>query len=205
MATPFPNSTATTAVASLERLLNGQFFERQDVIHGLWLGLIARQHVVLLGPPGAAKTALADAFSALVGLRFWSTLLTRFSTPEELFGPLSLSALEHDAYRRIGAGRLPDAEVALIDEVFKGNSAILNTLLPVMNERVWFNDGQRLNLPLQLLIGASNEMPESEELNKMPAHSPSSAAGQEGVKRAAASGPLNLAHSLGLFVGNRVN
>ena len=150
-----------------EAWLNAQFFERREIIHGLFLALIARLHIVLLGPPGAAKTALAEAFTRVVTLQYWSTLLTRFSTPEELFGPLSLKALEQDSYRRIGAGRLPDAQIALIDEVFKGNSAILNTMLPVMNERVWFNDGQRLPLPLQLLIGASNEMPESEELNAL--------------------------------------
>ena len=157
----------TNLIMQVEASLNARFYERRDVIHGLFLGLVSRQHVVLLGPPGAAKTALAEAFAKVVGLSYWSTLLTRFSTPEELFGPLSLKALEQDAYRRIGDGRLPEAEVALIDEVFKGNSAILNTMLPVMNERVWFNDGQRLPLPLQLMIGASNEMPESEELNAL--------------------------------------
>lgn len=160
-----PNSVEV--IQRTEAWLNTQFFERREVIHGLWLALIARQHVVLLGPPGAAKTALAELFAKVVSLKYWSTLLTRFSTPEELFGPLSLKGLDQDAYRRIGTGRLPDAEVALVDEIFKANSAILNTMLPVMNERVWFNDGQRLPLPLQLMIGASNEMPETEELNAL--------------------------------------
>lgn len=156
-----------TPLAQVETTLNQQFHERHDIVHGLALALVARQHLVLLGPPGAAKTALAEAFAAGLGLRYWATLLTRFSTPEELFGPLSLKALENDQYLRMPAGRLPEAEVVLIDEIFKANAAVLNTLLPVMNERVWFNNGQACSLPLQLLVGASNEMPESEELGAL--------------------------------------
>ncbi len=85
------------------------------------------------------------------------------STPEELFGPISLQGLQQDHYRRIPTGKLPEADIAYLDETFKASSAILNTLLAAMNERVFFNDGQAIPMPLHMLVGASNELPEDRE------------------------------------------
>ena len=98
---------------------------------------------------------------------FFSRLLTRFSVPEELFGPLSMVALENDEYVRKVDGYLPQSEVAFIDEVFKANSAILNSLLTILNERLFDNGTERMEVPLLLLVGASNELPESEELDAL--------------------------------------
>ena len=98
---------------------------------------------------------------------YFERLLTRFSVPEELFGPLSLRALEQDQYVRQIKGYLPDANVAFLDEVFKTNSAVLNSLLTILNERLFDNGSERLPVPLLCLVGASNELPESEELDAL--------------------------------------
>lgn len=98
---------------------------------------------------------------------FFSLSLRRFSVPEELFGPLSMRGLENDEYVRQTNGYLPTSEVAFIDEIFKANSAILNALLTLLNERLFDNGHARLKVPLLTLIAASNELPESEELDAL--------------------------------------
>ncbi|MEW5935842.1 MAG: AAA family ATPase, partial [Bacillota bacterium] len=155
----------------VESYLQSRFFERAEVVRGCLLALLAREHVLLLGPPGTAKSQLVNELAACLGLRYFSWLLTRFSTPEELFGPVSLRALQEDRYARVTAGKLPEAEVAFLDEVFKASSAILNTLLGVMNERVFFNDGQGTRVPLVSLFGASNEVPQGDDESALQAFS----------------------------------
>ncbi len=103
----------------------------------------------------------------LDGAREFAWLLTKFTTPEELFGPISLAGLQSDRVRRITAGKLPEAEVAFLDEIFKGNSAILNSLLTLANERAFDNDGQRQRCPLITMVGASNETPEDASLGAL--------------------------------------
>lgn len=106
--------------------------------------------------------------SQLCGGPFFQRLFTRFTTPEEIFGPLSLKALENDEYIRCIDGFLPTATVAFLDEIFKANSSILNTLLTILNERKFDNGaGMRVSCPLKCVIGASNELPESEELDAL--------------------------------------
>lgn len=148
----------------LEALQTGLLERDVPVRLGL-LALLAGEHVLLLGPPGSAKSALARRLhAALAGGRYFERLLTRFSTPEELFGPLSLKALEDDRYERLIEGYLPTASVAFLDEVFKANSAILNALLGLLNERVFDNGRERLSVPLVSVVGASNEVPADEAL-----------------------------------------
>ena len=91
----------------------------------------------------------------------------RYTQPEELFGPFSLKALENDQFVRNTDGFLPTADIAFIDEIFKANSAILNTLLTVLNERKFDNGNKRFTVPLIALIGASNELPDSDELEAL--------------------------------------
>lgn len=146
---------------TLEKELKDQYFEREDVVRGMMVAMIARGNVLVLGPPGTAKTDLAQCLCNQLHGKFFSRLLTKVSAPEELFGPLSLKALENDEYRRVISGKLPEADVAVVDEIFKCNSAVLNTLLPILNERVYFDDsGQGKPIPLLLLVGLSNELPE---------------------------------------------
>ena len=152
--------TILAAGAKLERGL----IEREAEARLLLLALVGGEHLLLLGPPGTAKSELCRRLSAVAGLTYFERTLTRFSTPEELFGPLSLTALERDEFLRATAGYAPDAELLFIDEIFKSNSAILNTLLTLLNERLFDNGASRARVPLLSAVAASNEGPESEEL-----------------------------------------
>ena len=147
--------------------LAARFPERKDVIDGALAAVLAGEHVLLLGPPGTAKSALARAIAQAFGGTYFERLLTKFSTPEELFGAISLKALEQDRFARVVTGKLPEAEFAFVDEVFKANSAILNSLLSLVNERLFHNDGQPVSCPLVTMFGASNELPEGKELEAL--------------------------------------
>ncbi len=152
-----------TQLARLLEVLESGLVERRQVLRLSLLGALAGEHTLLIGPPGTAKSALARRIHlAFREARYFERLLTRFTVPEELFGPLSIRALEEDRYERHVAGFLPDAEVAFIDEVFKANSAILNALLTLLNEREFDNGAGRLRCPLISVIGATNQVPEDE-------------------------------------------
>mmetsp|Transcript_111 Transcript_111/g.362 ORF Transcript_111/g.362 Transcript_111/m.362 type:complete len:586 (+) Transcript_111:2-1759(+) len=133
----------------------------------LLLAALSGEHLFLLGPPGTAKSLLARRLSKVCQGSFFERLLTRFSVPEEVFGPLSLKALENDELRRKVEGFLPTADVAFLDEVFKANSSILNALLALLNERLFDNGGSRMEVPLWCAVAASNELPESDELDAL--------------------------------------
>jgi MoxR-like ATPase len=137
--------------------------ERRHSVRLCFLAALAGEHTLLIGPPGTAKSELARRLHTVFrGARYFERLLTRFSVPEELFGPLSIKALEEDRYERHIDGFLPDASIAFIDEVFKANSAILNALLTLLNEREFDNGAGRVHCPLISAIGATNEVPEDE-------------------------------------------
>lgn len=149
----------------IEAELNAAFAEREREIRGLMIAMVAGEHVLLLGPAGTGKSALAQTLcTAIDGGAYFEWLLTRFSTPEELFGPVSLDGLKHDEFRRVTKGKLPEATVGFLDEIFKANSAILNALLTILNERRFDNNGARHDVPLETVVGASNELPEGPEL-----------------------------------------
>lgn len=151
-------------IADLKNYLSQKFFEREEIVEGLLVGLLARQHVLLIGPAGTGKSAIVmETAKAFEGVQYFQWLLTRFSTPEELFGPVSLKELEQGFYKRNTAQKLPEAHIGFVDEVFKANSAILNSLLTLMNERLFYNNGHPIKTPLISLIGASNEYPEEGE------------------------------------------
>lgn len=152
---------------SIRNELNTLFVEREAEVEALLVCLVARQHMLLVGPPGTAKSALVRALCERIGANYFNWLLTKFSTPEELFGPVSLQSLKAGKYERIIAGKLPEAEVAFLDEIFKANSAILNSCLTVLNERLYHNNGGAVKCPLQFAVGASNEFPQGEELGAL--------------------------------------
>ncbi len=156
-----------TSLQTVRNTLHAAFPERKPVIDGALCAVLASEHVLLLGPPGTAKSALVRALAQSFGGTYFERLLTRFSTPEELFGPISLKALEQDQFVRLTHDKLPEADFAFVDEVFKANSAILNSLLTLLNERLFHNSGAPVRCPLVSLFGASNELPEGPELEAL--------------------------------------
>jgi MoxR-like ATPase len=150
----------------IESELKDLLLEREEAIRSALVAVIARAHMVILGKPGTGKSflvkAVADRFCDPQGqgLDYFVYLLTRFTTPEELFGPVSVHGLKNDTYERITAGKLPTAQIAFLDEIFKSSSAVLNILLTILNERVFDNGTKRQQVPLITLFGASNEMPQ---------------------------------------------
>ncbi|KKN03891.1 hypothetical protein LCGC14_1103220 [marine sediment metagenome] len=148
--------------------MDTNFFERKHIIECCWLAVLSSQHLIMLGPPGTGKSYLINSMCEHIeDTNYFQWLLTRFSTPEELFGPVSLKGLENDEYRRITANKLPEAHISFCDEIFKANAAILNSMLTLINERAFDNGSTRINVPLISMFGASNELPEVGELDAL--------------------------------------
>ena len=148
----------------IARTLESRFLGKDEVIRLLLIAVVAGEHAVLVGPPGTAKSALIRMFARLVQARYFEYLLTRFTEPNEIFGPVDIAAFREGRYQRRIEGMLPEAEIVFLDEVFKSNSAILNALLTLLNERRYSSGGTVLKCPLLSCFGASNEVPSDETL-----------------------------------------
>jgi MoxR-like ATPase len=147
-------------VTALRADLAHTLLERETEIELALIALLTREHLLVLGPPGTAKSMLIRSLCQRIGgASYFERLLTRFSTPEEIFGPLSLAALEQDQYRRVTSGTLIEAHIGFVDEIFKANSAILNSLLTAINERIYQEAGLTTHLPLVSLLRRQTKRP----------------------------------------------
>jgi MoxR-like ATPase len=144
-----------------------RFIGRDEVIDLIALAAVAGEHLFLLGPPGTAKSALIREFAQAVRGRYFEYMLTRFSEPNEIFGPIDIVRLREGVVATVVAGMLPEAEFVFLDELFNANSAILNNLLTVLNERIYRRGLETHRLPLLSLYSASNHLPEDQALQAL--------------------------------------
>ena len=163
-----PSMSLVSTFHNIAGEMNSQLIERSTITKACQLAVLAQEHVFLLGPPGTAKSLTIEKFcSAIQGARYFRTLLTRFTQPEELFGPPSLKGLQQDVFKRLIQGYAPDCHILFLDEIWKASSSILNTLLTMINERVYMNGADEVQTPLISLFTASNELPEDSSLDAL--------------------------------------
>lgn len=159
-----PASQTIQRLQQVARTLEGSFLGKSEAVRLMLVAALAGEHMVLIGPPGTAKSALIRMFAKLVDATYFEYLLTRFTEPNEIFGPIDIQKFRSGEYQRRMDGMLPLAEIVFLDEVFKANSAILNSLLSVLNERVYTVGSTVVKTPLISAYGASNEVPNDEDL-----------------------------------------
>lgn len=162
--TLFP-TTPREHIAQLIEWMSQGVYEKEQIIAVALLCAVAGENLFLLGPPGTAKSMVASRLKmAFKDGKSFDYLMSRFSTPDEIFGPVSISRLKNeDRYERLTAGYLPEADVVFLDEIWKAGPSIQNTLLTVINEHIFHNGGQIMRTPMKALIAASNELPAKDE------------------------------------------
>src|SRR6267143_2085866 len=147
--------------------LKQRFVGRDEVVDLIALAIVSGEHLFLYGPPGTAKSMLIRQFASAVQGRYFEYMLTRFSEPNEIFGPIDVARLREGTVVTVTTGMLPEAEFVFLDELFNANSAILNNLLTVLNERVYRRGVETHRLPLLSLFSASNHLPDDEALRAL--------------------------------------
>jgi MoxR-like ATPase len=138
--------------------------ERETLVELVALAAVAQEHVLIIGAPGTAKSEAVRRISKATGGEYFEYLLGRFTEPSEIFGPVDLRKLREGIVETEISGMLPEAEIAFLDEIFLGSTAILNTLLGILNERVFRRGHTRIKVPLRVCVGASNALPTDESL-----------------------------------------
>ncbi len=159
--------TKTLTMPELTTALSALFPEREDVLKALAIAVCAKEHIVLVGKPGTAKSLLSRTFAACLDRSYFEALMHAYSTPEETLGPVALSGLQQDRYIRATKGYAPEAEIVFLTEIFKSNAGMLNALLTLLNERTVHNDGKPQACPLMTCIGDSNELQEGPQLDAL--------------------------------------
>jgi MoxR-like ATPase len=161
------NVSLVEAATSLRRAISDAargLVEREPLVELIALAAVAQEHVLVIGPPGTAKSEAVRRVARATGGVYFEYLLGRFTEPSEIFGPVDLRRLKEGVVETETFGMLPEAEVAFLDEIFQGSTAILNTLLGVLNERVFRRGHTRVTCPLRVCVGASNALPEDDAL-----------------------------------------
>ena len=156
-------------INTLRKNLHSYWVDKETIIDLMTLCTLAQEPLLLVGKPGTAKSDLVVKFVQALGLDtdtsdYFEYMLTQFTEPGEIVGPIDINKLKEGSYvRRIG-GKLPEARVVFLDEIFKSNSAILNTLLTIINERKFYQDGRPMRVPMLMIFAATNEIPDNAEL-----------------------------------------
>jgi MoxR-like ATPase len=138
--------------------------ERESLLEIVALAAVAGEHVLVVGPPGTAKSEAVRRVASAVGGTYFEYLLGRFTEPSEIFGPIDLRKLKEGVVETETTGMMPEAEFVFLDEVFRGSTAILNTLLGILNERVFRRGHSRVSCPLRVCVGATNDLPTDDSL-----------------------------------------
>jgi MoxR-like ATPase len=156
--------------------------QRETLVELLVLCPVAREHLLVVGPPGTAKSEAVRRIARGLGGAYFEYLIGRFTEPTEIFGPVNLRRLKEGFVETETAGMLPEAEIAFLDEVFLGSTAILNTLLAILNERTFRRGHTIMNCPLRVCVGASNRLPEDEHLAALAGSSMPGWSGRRSMK-----------------------
>ena len=161
-----PGRSGADAAALHEAIVSAGrgLVEREALVELVVLSAVAREHMLVIGPPGTAKSEAVRRIARRIRGRYFEYLLGRFTEPSEIFGPIDLRKLKEGLVETEIKGMLPEAEIAFLDEVFLGSTAILNTLLGMLNERTFTRGHTRISVPLRVCVGASNKLPVDEQL-----------------------------------------
>ena len=155
---------------NLRRALSEYFVQKEELVDLMVISTLAQEPLLLVGKPGTAKSDLIIKFCQAIGLQeneYFEYMLTKFTEPGEIVGPIDITELKEGRYLRRVSGKLPEAKIVFLDEIFKSNSAILNTLLTIINERKYYQDGKPVPVEMKMLFAATNEVPEFTELSAL--------------------------------------
>lgn len=163
-------NTIRDRITAVRTELNHYFVNKREIIDLMSVCTVAQEPMLLVGKPGTAKTDLVIKFCQALGLKegeYFEYMLTKFTEPNEIIGPIDIEKMKKGSYLRKVEGKMPLAQIVFLDEIFKSNSAILNTLLTIINERKFYQDGKPVAVPLKMIFAATNEIPEFDELNAL--------------------------------------